>query len=375
MNLSKIKNYLKPILILVLSYCSVLNAQIQVDYDSNTTTDNQHLTLTETGDADDWTRIFLRNDSDATNYWSMVAKPQTGEQDPDGILDSPFAFAYSGTQVFGVSKDGFVRINKQFILPNMDGTDGQVFMTDGSGVVDFEWLNYTQRQSTLSNPALRIHNPIDASAHLTFSNGGFADNRFAIVADPSGSNAEMKFLWGNITNPAGATNYLEFGFDSAVDSDPYVTTNERVGIGTIPYNTATSGFKFHVVSADEPAAHFGEQSASNPANGYVTVNRPTGLSGDIILKLRADGSTKVDFHEDEAEFFVPALFREDVSLVTADLDVGGDVVIGDLLVIEPRALQPACAAGGADNGTVIFYQAGGTKKLQVCVDGSWENLN
>lgn len=355
------------------SSANLLNSQIEVDF--NSTSSEAQLLLNEEGDATDWTRLFFQNDSDLVNKWGLVAKPQAGEQDPDGIVDSPIVFAYSGSQKFAIGNDGKVRINKQFVLPTMDGDDGQVFITDGAGVIDMEWLNYTQRESTFSNPSLRIHNPLDESGHLTFSNGGFADNRFAIVADPSGSDAEMKFLWGNTTNPSGSTNFLEFGFDSAVDSDPFVTTNERVGIGTIPYNTATSGFKFHVVSGDEPAAHFGEQSASNPANGYVTVNRPVGVSGDIILKLRADGSTKVDFHEDEAEFFVEALFREDVRLVTADLTVGGDVTIEDLLVIEPRATSPACDAGGTNNGTVIFLQSGATKKLRVCVDGSWEDLN
>ena len=136
-----------------------------------------------------------------------------------------------------------------------------------------------------------------------------------------------------------------------------------------------TGFKFHVVSLDEPAAHFGEQTASNPANGFVTINRPSALAGDIILKLRAEGSTKVDFHEDEAEFFTDVTFRENVNLITADLNIGGDVTIEDLLVIEPRATNPGCAVDGSDNGTVIFFENGGTKKLRVCVDGSWINLH
>jgi len=371
MKSQNINLYLQTTLVLLFTSFGIINAQIEVEFNSAPNTAGVHLLLNEVNDADDWTRLFFKNDSDATNQWGLIAKPQTGAQDLDGIVDSPFAFAYSGIQKLALGSDGKLRINKQFVLPNFDGDDGQIFMTDGAGVVDFEWLNYTERQSSISDPTLRLHNPLDDSGHITFSNGGFADNRYAIIADPSGSDAQMRFSWGNVTNPAGVIDYLNLSFDT--NGEAYVRSDQRLGVGTIPYYNGTSGFKFHVVSPDEPAAHFGEQSSA--ANGYVTVNRPTGLSGDIILKLRADGTTKVDFHEDEAEFFVPALFREEVRLVTADLIVGGDVTIDDLLIIEPRPTQPACDAGGDDNGSVIFYQFGGTKKLQVCVDGSWENLN
>ena len=152
-------------------------------------------------------------------------------------------------------------------------------------------------------------------------------------------------------------------------------TDQRFGIGTIPYSTATSGFALHVVSPNEPAAHFGDQTTSNPANGYVTVNMPTTYGSQTILKVRNDGATVMDVNETEVEIFEELTLREDVDIINANLNVQGEVSVNDFLRIEPRVIAPTCAAGGANNGTVIYLQVGATKKLRVCIDGAWINLH
>ena len=343
--------------------------QLEVEHNSSSV-DGAQILLTEKGDPTDGVRMQFYNDADLVNFWSIFAKPQTGETDGDGILDSHFALTYSGLQKFAVGKDGKVRINKAYVLPTSDGDDGQVLKTDGTGVSSFDWVDYTETNATVADPTFRLHNTADAPAFLTFSNTGFANNRWVIAGDPSGADAAMKFTWGNTTNPGAAEEYMIFGFDAA---DPYLRSDQRLGLGTIPYFSGTSGFKLHVVSPNEPAAHFGAQTTSNPANGYVTINHPTTYGSQNILTIRNDGSSTAVFSENETNFYQEVILRDDVSIINADLDVQGSVTIDDLLIIEPRVTAPTCAASGTNNGTIYLNQV--TDKLRLCIDGTWENLN
>jgi len=491
--------------IILFAFTNEAFAQQQIiEYDSDDQeaagdTDGPHLLLLETGDdgtsGDGWSRLWFRNsaDPDPLNRWSFLARPWAGAKDNDNTLDQPLVMAHRATQKFGFGSDGTLRINKQFVLPNMDGTAGQVMTTDGAGTVTWETPsggggstniledadmdsnisflegnapNITdtislsighgsgntseifrfsnagmiaerraeiKTNSTPSTPQLRLTETVgnDASrlfftnegtgnnwiltgnggtnlnnvrfglnyngqfrasyseqdstfsvlerisansdgngaATMSFRNNEFLNNRWVISGDPSGSDAGLKFSWANATIEDV---YMEYAFDSG---RPYLRASQRVGIGTIPYSTATSGFAFHVVSPSEPAAHFGDQSAGNPANGYVTVNMPSGYGSQTIFKVRNEGSTVMDVNETEVEIFEETTLRGNVSIINANLSVQGEVTVDDFLRIEPRVAAPTCAAGGANNGTVIYLQAGATKKLRVCIDGAWINLH
>ena len=494
--------------ILIFAIPSLIYAQqqvIELDSDDQVQagdTDGPHLLLLETGDdgtsGDGWSRLWFRNsaDPDPLNRWSFLARPWDGAKDNDNILDQPLVMAHRATQKFGFGSDGTLRINKQFVLPNTDGTAGQVMTTDGAGVVTWQtpsggsggstniledadgdsnisfiegatsngtdtismkigtsagsqeiyrffnggidgyrkmviatnststspqlrltetggndasrlfftnegtgnnWILGGNGGGNLSNVGFNVNyngasrlkysepdstltvlNEItaaadgDGPAFMTFANTEFVNNRWGISGDPSGSDAALKFIWGNTTNPAGAEEYMLYGFDQGV---PFVRSDQRVGLGTTPYYNGTSGFALHVVSPNEPAAHFGNQTTSNPANGYVTVNMPTTYGSQTIFKVRNDGATVVNIDKTEVEFFEEVTLREDVSIINANLSVQGEVTVDDFLRIEPRTSAPTCAAGGANNGTVIYFQTGNTKKLRVCIDGSWINLH
>jgi len=299
-----------------------------IEHNSDVPGGDPHILMIEndTSAIDGWTRVWFKNKADETNRWALVARPANGRKDNDNILDEPFVLAYTGTQKFGVSSDGVLRINKQYTLPNQNGEPGQILTTDGVGEATWEYnagmndadgdtyleLNESADDqmaffvdnsqvlnmksdlvqvgasmrisdlSTLEDPSLNINNTSDNLAHITFSNSGFVDNRFVIAADPSSSgpgDARMIISWANVTNPGGAIDFLTL-------------------------NASTS-------------------------------------------------TVEVD----------------------VDTEIQGSLKISDFYQLAPRVTLPACAAGGANNGTVVFQSTPGSKKLRVCIDGSWENLH
>jgi len=128
---------------MILLSISLSAQQSEIEYNSDTGAAGPHLLIQESGDAGDgsmsgddgWARIWFKNTADASNRWGFLARPHDMAKDNDEILNSPLVMAYTGVQKFGFGKDGTLRINKQYILPNMDGMQDQVLTTDGSGNV------------------------------------------------------------------------------------------------------------------------------------------------------------------------------------------------------------------------------------------------
>ena len=239
-------------------------ANTEIEYDSDVGTNSPHLLLLEIENsaADGWARMWFKNTADPGSRWAFLARPATGRTDAAGILVQPLIMAFNGEQKFGVDNDGVVRINKSYILPNGDGAEGQVLSTHGTGESDWSYLSLIQdvdedtkiklneniadnisikvdnnqvaeitknrfqveekltarKDASFADPNIQVHNPTDDFSWITFSNGGFANNRFAIGADPSstgGDPATMEFYWGNITNPGGATKFISL--DASTD--------------------------------------------------------------------------------------------------------------------------------------------------------------
>jgi hypothetical protein len=134
--------YLLSISLLTVSTL-MMAQQTEIEYNSDTGAAGPQLLIQESGDAGDedgedgWARMWFKNTADPDNRWGFLARPQFNATDnPDSLL-SPLVMAYTGIQKFGFGRDGTLRINKQFSLPNMDGTNGQVLTTDGAGNVSW----------------------------------------------------------------------------------------------------------------------------------------------------------------------------------------------------------------------------------------------
>ncbi len=163
----------------------VLSAQqTEINYNSNTSTEGPHLLLQETDDAgsasgqDGWARMWFKNSADATNRWGFLARPHMGAGDNDGVLTSPMVMAYTGIQKFGFGSDGTLRINKQYTLPNMDGADGDVLTTDGSGNVTWAASSGGSGGTTIKQVinATDLNPGKDAEHFVRLSHGIYFDN-------------------------------------------------------------------------------------------------------------------------------------------------------------------------------------------------------
>jgi len=498
----------------LLSICfftnDMLAQQQTIEYDSDDQVqaadlDGPHLLLLEKNDdgsgGDGWSRLWFRNatDSDPLNRWSFLARPYAGATDNDGTITQPLVMAHRATQKFGFGSDGTLRINKQFVLPNMDGNVGEVMTTNGAGVVSWQapsgssgggpadkiidadmdsevyieegagtatdtinfnvgvgstftkvmkmhnglieanrrlaitanstpTLPHIRLFETSTNDASRLffsnsnssddwiltansgtipgnhkfainyngsarmiydepdstlialnrvnaHAPSFGASFFSFTNNQFAAAKWFYAGDASGADRNLKTVWVNEANPASELTFQEHAYTAA--NEAYTEIPVRLGIGTVPYSDGTNGFKLHVDTSTEPAAHFGPQSASIPAVGYVTINRPSGSTGNAsVLRIRDAGSTVADFESGDIDFFEPTNIREDLTVINGDVDVtSGSITASDFLRLEPRTVAPACNANGSNNGTIYYFQTALIKKLRLCIDGSWTNLN
>jgi hypothetical protein len=132
--------YLLSIGLLAVSSLTIAQ-QTEIEYNSDFGAAGPQLLIQESGDSgsmtgeDGWARIWFKNNNDPNNRWGLLARPQLNATDNLGNLLSPLVFAYSGAQKFGFGRDGTLKINNQYSLPNVDGSNGQVLTTDGAGSV------------------------------------------------------------------------------------------------------------------------------------------------------------------------------------------------------------------------------------------------
>jgi len=306
-----------------LCFVTILTGQnMTIEYNSSATPEDPHLMLLEVGDdgtagGDGWSRMWFKNDADLDNRWGFLARPQNGALDNPGVIASPLVMAYTGDQKFGFGKDGNLVINKSYVLPNSANAAnaGQALVVTGNTVgtpsttatTNWRYIDYTEKNSNPANATLQLHENSNDAAQLVFTNNQFTDNRFYINADPSnttGVNASMRLGWRN----TGTANDI-----ITLDG----STN-HVGIGVDPYDA----FRLHVVGP-EAAAHFGPQTTSFPAVGYVTVNKPASNASTSIFKVRDNGSQVADFDDNEISFYQPTTIREEVKIINGDLSLIG----------------------------------------------------
>lgn len=146
-----------------------VNAQ-QSEIEHNSDSSSPTLLLKET-ESNDFVRLWFQTSS--PDKWAFNAKPTAGTSDNDNILNSPLIWAYNGVQRFGIGSNGLIRINKEYTLPNIDGSAGQVLTTDGAGT------------SSWTSPSSSIPHKIedsDGDTYLTTSLYG-DDDKFRFFLD------------------------------------------------------------------------------------------------------------------------------------------------------------------------------------------------
>jgi len=348
---------------------TILNGQhTTIEYNSSATPEDPQFLLMETSDdgtsGDGWARMWFKNDSDLANRWGFLARPQNGATDNPDVLESPLVMAYTGDQKFGFGKDGNLVINKSFVLPNSaDAANaGQALVITGNTVgtpsstatTNWRFIDYTEKNSTVANPTLLLHENSNDAAQLMFSNDQFANNRFYISADPSntsGTNASMRLGWGSTGGTANDIITLD-------------GSTNHVGIGVDPYES----FRLHV-EAPQAAAHFGPQSSAFPAVGYVTINRPSTNGSIGIFRIRDDGNTIANFNDTDITFEAPTTIREEVKIINGDLSLLGSTP-GDITAANAVFSGTVTASCGVLSCSDVRY-----KKNIVEIPSVLEKLN
>lgn len=169
--------------------------QTQIDYNSSADPEEPQLLLLEVDDpgaavnSDGWSRMWFKNSTDATNRWGFLARPHNDAVDNQNVISSPLVMAYTGVQKFGFGKDGNLVINKNFILPNTKGTQGQTLVTTDqttgtnmTTVVDWGYpgeILDTDEDTGVSlteavNDAIRIN--VDGNAFMEFNGSSSFEN-------------------------------------------------------------------------------------------------------------------------------------------------------------------------------------------------------
>jgi len=101
-------------------------AQSTIEVDSDDIDRPQLLLLeTETGDGGDFARLWFKHSLEPANRWAVVARTQEGTTSNDGAINQPMVFAYNGIGRLSISKEGKLRINNQYIFPEVDGAVDQ----------------------------------------------------------------------------------------------------------------------------------------------------------------------------------------------------------------------------------------------------------
>jgi hypothetical protein len=280
-----------------------LIAQQQIiEYDSDDQGLNEvngpHLLLLETGDdgamGDGWSRLWFKNssDSDPLNRWSFLARPWAGAMDNDNILTQPLVMAHRAEQKFGFGSDGTLRINKQFVLPNMDGSAGQVMTTDGTGNVTWQTpLGGSGGNSSLLEDA-------DMDSNISFLEGAGVNitDTISMNIGSAGNSFEIfRFFNGGIegnrkivvqTNSSSSSPQLRLVETGGNDAARLFFSNESTGND---WNMAVNGgavaanVRFNVNYNGEERLSYTEEDSTYTILNRAVINSPNDDAASLLF--------------------------------------------------------------------------------------------
>lgn len=267
--------------------------QQTIEYNSDALTNGTNgaqLQVLEKGDPDDWARIFFRNDSDndLLNRWSFAARPQSGAMDNDSVLIQPIVMTHQTSQKFGFGADGTLRINKQFVLPNMDGTAGQVMTTDGAGTVSWQSVGgggngnniadddgdseifFLEGSGTTSDTAVVAIGAGAGSLRIfDFTTGGHKSNRKMEINTNSTPSAPQLRL----TETGGADAARLFFTNGTTGNNWIVNGNGGTNLNNVAFNVNYNGAsRLSYSESDSSLIVLNEVTAFAPTSGAATMN-------------------------------------------------------------------------------------------------------
>jgi len=203
----------------------------------------------------------------------------------------------SGNTIFGV-RDGGVEINGEFILPLVDGTDGQIIKTNGAGSTEFvstqdlPSVNFgsTQWSKTIPSPVSLLDGNIangctfftnadkSASGTTTYDEFNIAYGLTITLTGTSGT--------ANVSFDGGVTNYL-----ATFNTSLYQTAVDFVSTHETALNLA--GIRvFALGSGADGRLRFCSSEAT--LNAMTIANVTTDLSGTIANEFTGDLTAQPD---------------------------------------------------------------------------------
>ena len=205
----------------------------------------------------------------------------------------------SGNTIFGV-RDGGVEINGEFILPLVDGTDGQILKTNGAGITEFaspqDLTNTyihgsTQWSKTIPSPvtlggANEIANGFTFFTNADKSTGGTTTYdeysiNYGLSITLTGTSGTA-----NVSFDGGITNYL-----ATFNTSLYQTAVDFVSTHETALNTA--GIRvFALGSGADGRLRFCSSEAT--LNAMTITNVTTDLSGTIANEFTGDLTAQPD---------------------------------------------------------------------------------
>ena len=273
--------------IMIFLFCTSLHSQSEIEFDGGSVTPQLTLTERQTGSADDFSRLVFNNTTDLANRWTLASMSQDGAV--FGTLDSPLAFAYTGNTRLLIGKDGKLRINNVYTLPNVDGTAGQFLTTDGAGNVSWGAGGSGSSLWTQVGSFIR-YTSIDSrvQANATTGTSGFS---FLF------NGAQRSLIWNEFSS--GDLNFTNSNSSSArhmvIDG---VTHN--VGIGT---NVTNPSAKLEVQVTGSDGIHI---------DGDDT--------GDALLSIENGGGTHFLYDDDSNNHTLKIQSSDDLAFNTGGIN-------------------------------------------------------
>lgn len=361
-------------LLLLLIYSDSLKAQAQMSVEMDSDSNNPHISVMET-ESGDFSRFWFQHALAPNNKWAINARTQNGTTSNDGQLIQPFVLAFNGVQKLGLSSDGKLRINNQYVLPTIDGTADQVLATDGAGTLNWSDIDdgyWVQTNDKLSHNGLVEINP---TALSTFQEPAFETrvNRANII--PMISIRNTNALGDATVFMNASAKYWSYGVDS--DINAFKINHVGNGIAT----TLDDGNKRFAILGDSGYIGFGTDSpttnldlADNGANIRFSDGNNSALewyesgvqqaylikdSGSIEMKAVASN------HDIILDATRSVVLKYDG---TTGLEVDNEEVsIESVLRLKPRVVPPTC-----DDGRLYYSSL--SNKVLVCSGGLWKAL-
>lgn len=272
---------------------TALYAQTEIEYNSSSSNGPQ-LLLKETGS--DFSRIWFTNNNDTYNYWALLGKALDGSTSADGILREPFLFSYSGTQILGLSSDGYLRINTQYSLPNTNGTLGQVL-----AIVDD------------SDPTNFITDWVDVNASSGSGNEIISDSGNTFVRANGGNGASEEIIYQVDGTPVASMSTSSFSVDQNVSLNQDLMITGSTDLNGPILNSATNAIQ--VASGNDFQLLGGNLNAA----GNVAADGDLKASGDVEFAgfLKGNGTD------------VRVAAGENLNVTDGNLNVSGNIDVSD----------------------------------------------